>query len=1355
MATSNNRDVKMTLSVETLGAQEIKKLETGVRELAKGAGDAAPEFEALADEIAKLGSQADVLRNFQTLSEETQQLAVRQEQAATATTELRTRLEALQSTTEAAATTQRQAQQAYDQANQELRATSSELQVLRSTYDENGKRAANYKSEVERLTRAKVQQKDAVDQNKAALDEANASLKNAETAQAKLQRSYEGSERALQSANTALTEQRSELDQQRQAVEAIGLSTDDLATSQARLVQALNATGQAAQQTKASLDQVKRAEEELTAQAAEAAARLADRVQATRSAYEQEQAAAEQAAQAARDRVAAEERASEAIIAARRAEQAESDRLVALQEAGRERLAAAARQQLLAEQEAQRDSLASVLRFEEQKKRAIQESAEAARRATVEAAQAMSNAFSSVGIRGINEVQTELAQVRDAMQLITAQSGLTGRALDVALQAGANKTRELERELRELNGTLTLVDRSANLFKNSLGQIAAGNLIADGVGYLVNKVKELGVAFVDTIRQTESFRRALNAIYKDTEVTNSQFDFLKRTAVDAGVAVGGIQQAFVKFSASTKSANIPLEQSNALFAALVKAGGTLGLSADAVSGSLEALSQMAAKGTVSMEELRQQLGDRLPGALSLVAQGLGITDGQLIKLVESGGLAARDLFPALTKALQTMQGEITGITPLWENFKNALTETAQNAGDSGWALLLAGAIRALTAAVGVVVLPLSALSEVIFGLAKSAGILAGALVTMTNPLDALKKVAEDAADRQTKLTDTFDRAVGFTDAATQATQRQVAALNAARSSQEGLTTVTVQTEAGQKALAAATALAGDTTLDASQKWVQLNTRISEALAPMQKSTEAAEKSAKAVKEQGDSLVALAALRGNELAALEAQVAASENYLDALERAAVAQKAETELLEIQRAAFVDSAQARGLTTAQIESELVALDAKIAKSRSESEQSTAAVASMQLEAVQRRIAVQTYDDNSAAIGRYEQAMIAAEATASVLRTQMQLGFATQQQVREADLAAAQARAVYNDALSDSVARIQQVSQVEQARINITQAGLGVQQQAYQQLAAAARLSGDYAAAVYYEIEAKRVQIQVTQLQAQAKRLEAQAQIEAINAERAALEATGNLTAAKKAELDARLANAKAKEVEAGASAIVIRALEQEIAAIRNLANSRDSDTSSRRSNASSIDTQTASLTRLNAARQQEQELVQASANDPYGRSPDQIKNLRQQGGPVDASYNFQVQDRLNRGDTFGADELEALRNGLRVSEQNAALGNPGSVSLEGRRDNDKWVNIFRRAVEQAEAASNPVVGANRPRPAPTPAPTPSTVAPLNNESGRTVTINLGGRSTTISTSSASEADKLINLIKQLETAAGTSA
>ena len=45
-----------------------------------------------------------------------------------------------------------------------------------------------------------------------------------------------------------------------------------------------------------------------------------------------------------------------------------------------------------------------------------------------------------------------------------------------------------------------------------------------------------------------------------------------------------------------------------------------------------ALAQMASKGTVQAEELRGQLGERLPGAFKIAAAAMGVTQAELVSL---------------------------------------------------------------------------------------------------------------------------------------------------------------------------------------------------------------------------------------------------------------------------------------------------------------------------------------------------------------------------------------------------------------------------------------------------------------------------------------------------------------------------------------------------------------------------------------------------------------------------------------------------------------------------------------------------------------------------------------------------
>lgn len=155
------------------------------------------------------------------------------------------------------------------------------------------------------------------------------------------------------------------------------------------------------------------------------------------------------------------------------------------------------------------------------------------------AAKQLQGAFNALNVRSAEVIQADIAAVRSALETVKAQAASTGQTMSGAFDAGKAKIAALELEMRQLNGTMTLGDKAAGVFSNSLGQISAGNIVADGVGYLVNKVKELGQASLDAVVQGDQMRRGLNAVYKDTEVTARQIDFLRKTASESGVCLSG------------------------------------------------------------------------------------------------------------------------------------------------------------------------------------------------------------------------------------------------------------------------------------------------------------------------------------------------------------------------------------------------------------------------------------------------------------------------------------------------------------------------------------------------------------------------------------------------------------------------------------------------------------------------------------------------------------------------------------------------------------------------------------------------------------------------------------------------
>ena len=782
------------------------------------------------------------------------------------------------------------------------------------------------------------------------------------------------------------------------------------------------------------------------------------------------------------------------------------------------------------------------------------------------AGKALSEAFGTLGVRSAADLRAEIAQVRAAMQTVEKGAGLTGSALQQALGAGNGRLKELQRELRAVQGEMTLADRASGLLRTGLAQIAGGNVIANAIGGIANKAQDMGREFLAANLQMEGMRRALNAVYKDANVTAGQIDFLRKTATDAGVSAGGLADSFRSFSASTAAANIPLETTNALFASVTKAGATLGLSGERVSLVLQALGQMAAKGTVSMEELRQQLGESLPGALSLSAKGLGLTEAQLIKLVESGQLAARDLFPALAQSLREMQGETDGFATSWERLKNALTIASQNTGDAGGMQVLTLAVKTLGAVAAAVVLPLSAFAEVVFGLAKAAGVLLGSLVTLTSPMQALGEIADGASVRQAALVDSFKALVFGADSAAGSQAAAGAAISqAGRDAGAAAVGVGQVTQAhgaaagaaqlnaaAHGAVAIAAQVAADASMDASAKWVQLGVRLGEVAVIQEQQAKNAEKLAAAARIEGESLEALATLRGNDLEILEASSAASQAHAEALEKVAYAREVQLGTLQAELAAKQELIAGNAEEQKVRATEIQAIQKKMDALTAEATASRAAAESAKTDAATRRAAVGAYHENAEAVGALRMALDQAIAVQEAFESDRRQGLATDQQVAEAKRRVAEAQRLYNDSLNDAVAAEQRKAAATASSLQLERVGLELAGAKARAAEVKAVAEGREYAATSARIKQKEIEISILKLTTRALLAEADAMDAVTNKKIEAAIAQGKWNQELAAEMQLLRQSAEQKRIQADATRQSLAELERQLKALKTAGN-----------------------------------------------------------------------------------------------------------------------------------------------------------------------------------------------------------
>lgn len=87
---------------------------------------------------------------------------------------------------------------------------------------------------------------------------------------------------------------------------------------------------------------------------------------------------------------------------------------------------------------------------------------------------------------------------------------------------------------------------------------------------------------------------------------------------------------------------------------------------------------MVSKGKVQAEEMRGQLGERLPGAYQAAARAMGKTTEEFSKMMEDGELVAEDLLPKLSVELMKMANSGDQLEKAMNNTNSALNRFSNN-----------------------------------------------------------------------------------------------------------------------------------------------------------------------------------------------------------------------------------------------------------------------------------------------------------------------------------------------------------------------------------------------------------------------------------------------------------------------------------------------------------------------------------------------------------------------------------------------------------------------------------------------------------------------------------------------------
>jgi tape measure domain-containing protein len=288
-----------------------------------------------------------------------------------------------------------------------------------------------------------------------------------------------------------------------------------------------------------------------------------------------------------------------------------------------------------------------------------------------------------------------LADAQTRLVAATRQSGEALKALGAAAEANGNAVNKSGKgfSLFRDEGRTTL-----SITQRLRGEILALTTAYIGVQAAIGFASDSLKAFNEIQGLKSTFAFALGT--QDTDRIGKEIAYVRDQAERLGISFEKGSKGYAKFAAAAVRSGASVQETRFIFEAFSEVARTINLTPEELNGLFLAIGQSFSKGKIQAEELRQQIGERLPGAFAFAQEALKSKFPDLNKALEEGKVGAENMLLIAESVRKAAQGGLAqalkSLDAEQQRFNNSVLFFKQQVAEAGFADAYIALLKQLT-----------------------------------------------------------------------------------------------------------------------------------------------------------------------------------------------------------------------------------------------------------------------------------------------------------------------------------------------------------------------------------------------------------------------------------------------------------------------------------------------------------------------------------------------------------------------------------------------------------------------------------------------------------------------------------